>query len=92
MANNLLPFRKPVPIEAQSTEREHGPVIFQIGRRRFALNLHVSVTEVNLMNAEILSIDKGLRRRAEGASESEERQLKRRTSRIGSTFTSSRPK
>ena len=60
MAKNVLPFRKPVPVAAQSTAREHSRVIFQIGGSRFALNFHVTVTEVNPVDAEILSIDKGL--------------------------------
>jgi hypothetical protein len=60
MAKNVLPFRKPVPVAAQSTAREHGRVIFQIGGSRFALNFHVTVSEVNPVDAEILSIDKGL--------------------------------
>src|SRR5450755_81495 len=60
MAKNVLPFRKPVPVAAQSTAREHGRVIFQIRGSRFALNFHVTVTEVNPVDAEILSIDKGL--------------------------------
>jgi hypothetical protein len=59
MAKNVLPFRKPVPVAAQSTAREHGRVIFQIGGRRFALNFHAIVTELNPVDAEILSIQKG---------------------------------
>jgi hypothetical protein len=67
MAKNVLPFRKPVPVAAQAMGREQGPVIFQIGGRRFALNFHVSVTEVNPVDAEILSIDKKSAPPAEGA-------------------------
>jgi hypothetical protein len=62
MAKNVLPFRKPVPVAAQSTAREHGRVIFQIGGSRFELNFHAIVTEVNPEDAEILSIQKSLLR------------------------------
>jgi hypothetical protein len=62
MAKNVLPFRKPVPVAAQSKAWEHGRVIFQIGGSRFELNFNAIVTEVNPVDAKILLIDKSMLR------------------------------
>ena len=79
MAKNVLPFRKPVPVAAQSKTWEHGRVIFQIGGSRFALNFHVTVTEVNPVDAEILPIQKSLLRPERTRPQGQETQFKRRS-------------
>jgi len=62
MAKNVLPFPTPDPDAGRSTAVQHDRVIFQIGARRLAFEFCTVVTEVNPVDAEILSIRTGPQR------------------------------
>ncbi len=60
MAKNVLPFPAPDAGAARPTAVEHRRATFQIGARRFVFEFRTAVSEVNPVDAEIVSIRTGV--------------------------------
>ena len=59
MAKKVLPFPAPDAGAARPTAVEHCRATFQIGARRFVFEFRTAVSEVNPVDAEIVSIRTG---------------------------------
>jgi hypothetical protein len=55
MKKPVIPFRpKPAPVSARPMVEEHSRMTLSIGGRRYALEFHTIVTEVNPVDAQVV--------------------------------------